>query len=87
MTRKERVQGAQRNIYTFLNSNQRDFITFILKNYEQDCVDELDIAKLSSELTSKYGGIHEAQKFLGDVDEIRKVFVEFQQHLYTVKVA
>jgi type I restriction enzyme R subunit len=87
LTRKERVQGAQSNIYTFLNSNQRDFITFILKNYEQDGVDELDIAKLSSALTSKYGGIHEAQKFLGDVDEIRKVFVEFQQHLYTVKVA
>jgi type I restriction enzyme R subunit len=87
LTRTERVQGAQSNIYTFLNSNQRDFITFILKNYEQDGVDELDIAKLSSALTSKYGGIHEAQKVLGDVDEIRKVFVEFQQHLYAVKVA
>jgi type I restriction enzyme R subunit len=70
-----------------LNSNQRDFITFILKNYEQDGVDELDISKLSSALTSKYGGIHEAQRVLGDVDEIRKVFVEFQQHLYAVKVA
>jgi type I restriction enzyme R subunit len=87
LTRSERVQGAQSNIYTFLNSNQRDFITFILKNYEQDGVDELDISKLSSALTSKYGGIHEAQKVLGDVDEIRKVFVEFQQHLYAVKVA
>lgn len=87
LTRTERVHGAQSNIYTFLNSNQRDFITFILKNYEQDGVDELDIAKLSSALTSKYGGIHEAQKVLGDVDEIRKVFVEFQQHLYAVKVA
>jgi type I restriction enzyme R subunit len=87
LTRTERVQGAQSNIYTFLNSNQRDFITFILKNYEQDGVDELDISKLSSALTSKYGGIHEAQKVLGDVDEIRKVFVEFQQHLYAVKVA
>jgi type I restriction enzyme R subunit len=87
LTRTERVQGAQSNIYTFLNSNQRDFITFILKNYEQDGVDELDISKLSSALTSKYGGIHEAQRVLGDVDEIRKVFVEFQQHLYAVKVA
>ncbi len=87
LTRTERVQGAQSNIYTFLNSNQRDFITFILKNYEQDGVDELDISNLSSALTSKYGGIHEAQKVLGDVDEIRKVFVEFQQHLYAVKVA
>jgi type I restriction enzyme, R subunit len=87
MTRSERVLGAQSNIYTFLNEKQRDFIAFILKNYEQDGVDELDIAKLSSALTSKYGGLHEAQKVLGDVDEIRNVFVDFQQHLYAVKVA
>lgn len=87
MTRTERVKGAQSNIYTFLNEKQRDFIGFILKNYEQDGVDELDIAKLSSALTSKYGGLHEAQKVLGDVDEIRNVFVDFQQHLYAVKVA
>jgi len=87
MTRTERVKGAQSNIYTFLNEKQRDFIAFILKNYEQDGVDELDIAKLSSALTSKYGGLHEAQKVLGDVDEIRNVFVDFQQHLYAVKVA
>jgi len=87
MTRSERVLGAQSNIYTFLNEKQRDFIAFILKNYEQDGVDELDIAKLSSALTSKYGGLHEAQKVLGDVEEIRNVFVDFQQHLYAVKVA
>lgn len=87
MTRSERVLLAQSNIYSFLNEKQRDFIAFILKNYEQDGVDELDIAKLSSALTSKYGGLHEAQKVLGDVDEIRNVFVDFQQHLYAVKVA
>ena len=52
LTRKERVIGAQSNIYTFLNEKQRDFISFILKNYEQDGVDELDISKLSSALTA-----------------------------------
>ena len=87
MTRTERVKGAETNIYTFLNEKQRDFIGFILKNYEQDGVDELDITKLSSALTSKYGSVNEAQRVLGDVDEIRNVFVDFQQHLYAFKVA
>jgi type I restriction enzyme R subunit len=87
ITRAERVANAQGNIYTFLNERQRDFIEFILRNYVQDGVDELDISKLSSSLTSKYGSVFEGQKQLGDVDEIKRVFVEFQQHLYSVKVA
>jgi type I restriction enzyme R subunit len=87
ITRAERVSNAQGNIYTFLNERQRDFIAFILRNYIQDGVDELDIAKLSASLTSKYGSVYEGQKQLGDVDEIKRVFVEFQQHLYNVKVA
>ncbi len=87
ITRAERVSNAQGNIYTFLNERQRDFIAFILRNYVQDGVDELDISKLSSSLTSKYGSVYEGQKQLGDVDEIKRVFVEFQQHLYNVKIA
>jgi type I restriction enzyme, R subunit len=87
ITRAERVSNAQSNIYTFLNEKQRDFISFVLRNYVQDGVDELDIAKLSSTLTSKYGGLYEAQQALGEVDEIKKVFVDFQQHLYNEKVA
>jgi type I restriction enzyme R subunit len=87
ITRAERVSNAQGNIYTFLNERQRDFIAFILRNYVQDGVDELDIAKLSSSLTSKYGSVYEGQKQLGDVDEIKRVFVEFQQHLYQERFA
>jgi len=87
ITRAERVANAQSNIYTFLNEKQRDFIGFILRNYVQDGVDELDIANLSATLTSKYGSVYEGQKVLGDVDEIKRVFVDFQQHLYNEKVA
>jgi type I restriction enzyme R subunit len=61
---------------------QREFIDFVLRNYVQDGVDELDIAKLSTTLTAKYGGVYEAQRMLGDVDEIKRVFIDFQQHLY-----
>jgi type I restriction enzyme R subunit len=59
----------------------------VLRNYIQDGVDELDMSKLSTMLTSKYGGIHAAQQALGNVEDIQKVFVDFQQFLYTEKVA
>ena len=87
ITRIERVTNAESNIYTFLNEKQRDFIGFVLRNYVQDGVDELDMGKLSTMLTSKYGGIHAAQQALGNVEDIQKVFVDFQQYLYKEKVA
>ena len=87
ITRIERVANAESNIYTFLNEKQRDFIGFVLRNYVQDGVDELDMGKLSTMLTSKYGGVHAAQQALGNVEDIQKVFVDFQQYLYTDKVA
>lgn len=45
------------------------------------------IATLSSSLTPKYRSVYEGLKQLDDVDEIKRVFVEFQQHAYNVKVA
>jgi type I restriction enzyme R subunit len=87
ITRIERVTNAESNIYTFLSDKQRDFISFVLRNYVQDGVDELDMSKLSTMLTSKYGGVHSAQQELGNVEDIQKVFVDFQKYLYLDKVA
>jgi type I restriction enzyme, R subunit len=86
ITRAERVSNAQSNIYTVLNEKQRDFIDFVLKNYVQDGVDELDLKRLSSILASKYGSSYEGQKVLGSIAEIQSVFVGFQQHLYNVYI-
>ena len=87
ISRNERVKAAESNIYALLNEKQKDFIGFVLRNYIQDGVDELDISKLSTVIKSKYGGIPEAEKALGDTDEINKVFIDFQRHLYSKQVA
>ncbi len=87
MTRSERVSRAQGNIYSFLTQRQREFIDFILKNYIEEGVDELDISKLGVSVTAKYGSIFEGQKQLGDVVEIKRVFVDFQKHLYEDRAA
>lgn len=82
ISRLERANTAESNIYILLNEKQREFVKFVLRNYVQDGVDELDLSKLSTMLTSKYGGVHAAQQELGNVEDIQRVFVEFQQHLY-----
>jgi type I restriction enzyme R subunit len=82
ISRRERVEQAHGNIYNFLNAPQRDFVNFVLRNYVQDGVDELDIGKLSTTINSKYGSINEATRHLGTTDEIRRLFVDFQQKLY-----
>ena len=85
--RIERLTNTESNIYTFLNEKQRDFIGLLLRNYVQDGVDELDMAKFSTMLASKYGGVHAAQQALGNVEGIQKVFVDFQQYFYKENVA
>jgi len=87
ISRADRVKSAESNIFALLNESQKDFISFVLRNYVQDGVDELDINKLSTVIKSKYGGIPEAEKALGNVDQINKMFIDFQQYLYIQKTA
>lgn len=82
LTRKERVDSAQDNIYAFLKKEQIEFIAFVLGNYVQEGIDELDISNLNTIVTAKFGSVTEAQKALGSNDEIKEVFTDFQKHLY-----
>ena len=82
VSRAARVQTNEQNIYNLLNKEQRDFVGYVLRNYVEVGVDELDVSKLSTVLAAKYGSIHAAQKKLGTVQEIQKTFVDFQQFLY-----
>lgn len=82
VTRAARVETSKDNIYNLLSLKQREFVSFVLRNYVSDGVDELDVEKLSTVLTAKYGSLNAAQRELGDVQAIRSTFVDFQQHLY-----
>ena len=82
ISRKERVDLAQDNIYKFINKDQTEFIRFVLNNYIQHGIEELDISNLSTIITAKYNSINEGQKELGSLDEIKKTFTDFQKYLY-----
>ncbi|MBL7728489.1 MAG: DEAD/DEAH box helicase family protein [Dinghuibacter sp.] len=74
-------------IFALLNDKQKEFISFVLSKYVETGVDELEQEKLPILLTNKYQSLEEAKEILGDVANISKLFIEFQQHLYNQKVA
>ncbi len=87
MTREARVAAAQATIFALLNNKQKEFIEFVLSKYIETGVEELDQEKLPILLTNKYQSLEDAKDILGDVANISRLFIEFQQHLYKENVA
>lgn len=87
MTREARAKAAEASIFALLNDQQKEFITFVLSKYIETGVDELDQEKLPILLTNKYQSLEDAKEILGDVANISRLFIEFQEHLYKQKSA
>ena len=87
MTREARAKAAEATIFALLNDKQKEFISFVLSKYIATGVDELDQDKLPILLTNKYQSLEDAKEILGDVANISRLFIEFQEHLYKQKVA
>jgi type I restriction enzyme R subunit len=66
-----------------LTDKQQAFVNFVLAQYVKQGVDELDEVKLKDLLKLKYNNaISDAFAELGQPDQVRRVFVGFQRHLY-----
>jgi type I restriction enzyme R subunit len=83
VSRIARVETGRGSIFTPLNEKQKEFVGFVLKNYIEFGIDELDISKLSSIVSAKYGSVSSAPQELGDVSSIKNTFIDFQRHLYS----
>ena len=86
ITREERVKQVRSNIFALLNTEERDFIDFVLSKYIETGVEELDQEKLPDLLSLKYNAISDAADALGGVENIRRKFIDFQKHLYEERV-
>jgi type I restriction enzyme, R subunit len=80
-TREARAKAAEATIFALLNDKQKEFIAFVLSKYIETGVDELAQEKLPILLTNKYHSLEDAKEILGNVGDISKLFVEFQEHL------
>lgn len=79
--------GAEATIFALLNDNQREFIAFVLDKYIESGVEELDQEKLPILLTNKYHSLEDAKGILGEIPEIKRLFIEFQEYLYKMESA
>ena len=80
ISRATRVATNKSNILNMVNPEQREFVEYVLRNYENVGIDELDDGKLSTVLEAKYGSIHAAQQKLGSTEDIQQLFNELQQN-------
>ena len=82
VSRVARVERGRHDIFNLLSREQREFVGYVLGNYVEVGVDELDLSKLHTALKAKYGGLHAARQELGAVEDIQRTFIDFQRHLY-----
>ncbi len=87
ISRTERVARTKATIFALLNEQQKEFIEFVISKYIETGVAELDQSKLAPLLINKYQSLEDAKEILGEVADIRELFLEFQKHLYINKVA
>lgn len=79
--RTTRAERAKIYLHNY-DAKQQEFLNFVLKQYINSGIYELDEEKLSPLLLLKYNAINDAKKALGDIASIRKTFIGFQGYLY-----
>ena len=82
ITRLDRVQERRVTIMSNYYSKLQAFLDFVLTQYVQQGMNELNQEKLGALLEVKYHTIDDATSALGRVEIIRDAFVGFQRHLY-----
>ena len=82
MTRYERSRIVREYYLDQLDTNERDFVDFVLSVYERDGEKELTMEKLKNLVSIKYHTLHDAERVLGSAQEIVHDYLEMQRELY-----
>jgi type I restriction enzyme R subunit len=84
ITRKARATLSRSLMESELESKQLEFVDFLVSQYVESGVGELDDAKLNTLLEIKYLDVFSAIKVLGsgETNVVRNLFLNFQKNLY-----
>jgi type I restriction enzyme R subunit len=80
--RSVRALRSRQEMEDSYDAKTLDFVDFLVGQYTQSGVEELDENKLPILLEIKYKDIYEGTSMLGGVNRAREVFLEFQKNLY-----
>ena len=84
--RLERRSYAKIHLNSY-DSEQQEFLNFVLDQYVKKGVAELSDDKLKPLIELKYNTIADAKKVLGSPSAIRETFIGFQKYLYEREIA
>lgn len=82
ITRAERVEEAEVDMFLELSDKQKEFLDFVLSKYVENGVETLDESKLANLILLKYSAFTDAERIFGGVERIRGTFFQFQKYLY-----
>ena len=84
ITRKARAALSRSLLEAELEAKQLEFVDFLISQYVESGVGELDDTKLNTLLEIKYVDVFSAIKVLGngETSRVRNLFLEFQKKLY-----
>ena len=82
LARSQRVQSAKTTGMDGYEREMKAFLEFVLDKYQYEGIQELASGKVADFLRIRYGGVNDAKRALGTVDEIRRAFVDIQSHLF-----
>ena len=81
-TREERARIAKESIFKDYQGEEAAFIDFVLGQYTNHGVDELDPEKIPALLTLRYKSMQDAIPKFDSAQRIRDLFIGFQKSLY-----
>ena len=82
VSREDRVETQSTRIYRLYEDNQQAFLRFVLEQYVKSGIAALDDQLLPELIELKYQTPHDARDQLGEMKEIRDLFIGFQKYLY-----
>jgi type I restriction enzyme R subunit len=84
VTRKTRATVSRSIMEAAIEAKQLEFVDFLVSQYIESGVGELEEGKLETLLEIKYADVFNAVKVLGDgeVSKVRNLFLAFQKNLY-----
>lgn len=82
VSREERAAAAKVAAALGMTDKQRAFVDFVLAQYVNQGIDELDAEKLAPLLRLRYQALPDAFAQLGRPDEVRGLFIGMQKYLY-----
>ena len=81
-SRLQRVQTAKKTGLGGYEREMHAFLEFVLDSYQREGIRELAPVKVTDFLRIRYGGINDAKRALGSVEDIRRAFTQIQGHLF-----